>query len=793
MKFTINWLKEHLDITTSIDVVIDKLTAVGLEVEEVINKGEVLAPFKVAEIINTKPHPDADKLKICTVNTGNGGENLQIVCGAENARTGIKVVLATVGVNIPNGDFKIKKSKIRGVESNGMMCSQAELGLGDDHSGIIELDETAEVGKSFADIVGGDIYIEIAITPNRGDCLGVRGIARDLAAAGCGTLKPLKYNEPPTTVETPEFIKFLETNHKDCPLFLGRYFKEVKNTESPKWLKDKLESIGLKSISALVDITNYICYDLNRPLHVFDADKIQGNLTIRPSKKGEKFTALDDETYTLEDDMIAIADDSGVISLGGVIGGASTSCTTETTNVLLEVALFNPITIAKTARALKIETDAKHRFERSVDPAFAMEAVEIASDLIVRLCGGETSGISIAGQEPKWERTISFNPEKIKKLTGVEVDEKRALDILDSLGFDIEGEDNMWVITPPSWRQDIDGEADIVEEIMRIYGYEDIPEIRLNTLHLPACNESLEHKRNRAIKNSLASRGLKEACTWSFIKEDFAKLFGADNPELKLSNAISSEMDYMRPSLLPNLISAVAKNSARGFSNLALFEMGNQFSAPTPEGHMLAVSGIRSGENAEKNIYENRKVDIFDAKTDIFSILKQAGLNPPIEATAPSWYHPARSGTFRLGKNILGYFGEIHPSILKGLKIKTTVVGFELFLDNLPKPKEWKAKKPLVSFYLQTVERDFAFLVDIDTPAEEIIKAVKKADKKLISKASLFDVYVGDKVGDDKKSIAVAVTLQPTDKTLTDEEIEAISQNIVSSVQKNTGGELREI
>ena len=797
MKFTINWLKKHLDTNASNDVIIETLTAIGLEVEEVIDMQAIFAPFKVAEIVATEAHPDADKLKVCKVNTGEG--ELQIVCGAENARAGIKVVLANVGVHIPNENFTIKKSKIRGVESCGMMCSEKELGLGDNHAGIMELPNEAEIGQSFANIVGkDDTMIEVAITPNKADCLGVRGIARDLAAADMGTLKPLTYNKIEGAFASPISVNIPSPQPSPprgegvngCPLFVGRYFKGVKNTNSPDWLKQKLEAVGITPISALVDITNYMTLDLNRPMHVFDAEKIQGNISIRPSKKGEELAALDDKTYKLDDGMVGIYDDSGIISLGGIIGGESTGCSLETTDVFIEIALFDPTTIAKTARKLKIETDAKHRFERSVDPAFVMEALDIASSLIVELCGGEVSEPVIAGEEPSWQKEVLFNPEKIESLSGVKVDLSVAGNILEKLGFTVENGD-VWKITPPSWRADIDGEADIVEEIIRIIGYDEIPTLSLPHISHNPTDATIE--RNRKIKRLLASHGLKETRTWSFIQSDFAKKFGGDNPALILANPISSDMNYMRPSLVPSLLLAVQKNFARGFENLAFFEMGNQFSNPNPDGHMMAVSGIRAGKNADKNIYgDSRKVDIFDAKADILEILNFVGLgNAQIDATAPSWYHPARCGTFKLGKNILGYFGEIHPAILKGLKIKETVVGFELFLDNLPKPKPRK-NKPLQMNDLQKVERDFAFIVDADTPADEIIRAANKADKKLISGVRIFDIYEGENLGENKKSIAISVSLQPIDKTLTDDEIQAISDKIVSSVQKSVGGELRD-
>ncbi|PIR38701.1 MAG: phenylalanine--tRNA ligase subunit beta [Alphaproteobacteria bacterium CG11_big_fil_rev_8_21_14_0_20_39_49] len=792
MKFTLNWLKEHLQTNASLEEIVEKLTAIGLEVEEVTDKSKELADFKIAQILEAKPHPDADKLQVCKVNSGD--EELQIVCGAANARAGINVVLAPVGSVIPTNGMKIKASKIRGVESNGMLCSAAELGLGDDHSGIIEMPASNDnIARKYADVAGlSDPVIEIAITPNRGDCLGVYGIARDLAAAGLGELKELQVDN--IKGEFKSKIKIIIDNEIECPMFAGRYFKGVKNGESPDWLKSRLTAIGLRPISALVDITNYIAFEFGRPLHVYDAKKIKGNLHVRYATEGEKIVALDDKEYFLDSEMTVVADsdDEKVQAIGGVIGGTESGCDENTTEVFLEVALFNPISVASTGRKLDIITDSRYRFERTVDPAFVKKAVEIATKMILDICGGEASEPVVAGGEPKWQREIEFDFKYVKQRGGIDVSEKECVAILEALGFAVNGNK----ISIPSWRSDIDGKSDIVEEIVRIYGYDKIP-----TLELPNDNKGFEavlsprQQRVSDVRRTLAARGVTEAITWSFMKSAKAKLFGADSDELKLLNPISSDLDVMRPSILPNLLDAVARNNDRGHENLSFFEIGLIFENTTPKGQRQVASAVRSGRTSAKDIYgTSREVDVFDAKADCLAALETAGVpvdNLRITTDAASYYHPGRSGVFRLGKAILGVFGEIHPKILTVLDVKVPAVGFEIFFDNLPDVKnKGKSRTKLEVSEYQSSNRDFAFLIDADIAVGDILQSVRRCDKKLIREVSLFDVYQGKGVAENKKSIAFSVKIQAADHTLTEDEIEGVSKKVIEVVSQ-AGGELR--
>ncbi|MDA0782042.1 MAG: phenylalanine--tRNA ligase subunit beta [Rickettsiales bacterium] len=792
MKFTLNWLKEYLKTDASLEEIVEKLTAIGLEVEEVTDKSKELADFKIAQILEAKPHPDADKLQICKVNSGD--EELQIVCGAANARAGINVVLAPVGSVIPTNGMKIKASKIRGVESNGMLCSAAELGLGDDRSGIIEMPASNDnIARKYADVVGlSDPVIEIAITPNRGDCLGVYGIARDLAAAGLGELKQLQIDTIKGDFKSK--IKIVIDNEIECPMFVGRYFSGVKNGESPDWLKNRLAAIGLRPISALVDITNYIAFEFGRPLHVYDARKIKGNLHVRYAAEGEKIVALDDKEYFLDSEMTVVADsdDEKVQAIAGVIGGAESGCDENTTEVFLEVALFNPVSVASTGRKLDIITDSRYRFERTVDPAFVKKAVEIATKMIIDICGGEASEPVVAGEEPKWQRELMFDLDYTRKRSGIFFDGETCFDILRSLGFGV----NMNHISIPSWRSDIEGKADIVEEIVRIYGYDKIP-----TLALPNENKGFaavlnpSQRRVSDVRRTLAARGLTEAITWSFMKSAKAKLFGADSDELKLLNPISSDLDVMRPSILPNLLDAVARNNDRGHENLSFFEIGLIFENTTPKGQRQVASAVRSGRTSEKDTYgTSRDVDVFDAKADCLAALETAGVpvdNLRITTDAASYYHPGRSGVLRLGKAILGVFGEIHPKILKVLDVKVPAVGFEIFFDNLPDVKnKGKSRTKLEVSEYQSSSRDFAFLIDADIAVGDILQSVRRCDKTLIREVSLFDVYQGKGVAENKKSIAFSVKIQAADHTLTEDEIGAISKKVIDAVSQ-AGGELR--
>ncbi len=777
MKFTFSWLKDFLDTSATLSLVTDTLTSIGLEVESVVDHTSDLKSFVVAEIIEAAPHPNADKLRVCKVNDGTGVR--QVVCGAPNARAGIKVVLAKEGVKIPANGMVIKKSAIRNVESNGMLCSAHELGIGEDGGGIIELPLYAIPGEPIIDVLGlDDQTIDIAITPNRADCLGVYGIARDLAAAGLGTLKKL---EAPKIAHGFKSAIGITSQIPACPLFIGCEIKGVKNGASPEWLQNRLKAIGLRPISVLVDITNYMTFTYGRPLHVFDAAKLSGNIHVRYAKNGEKIVALNDKEYTLSEKMIAVCDDSGVIGLGGVIGGISTGCSETTTDVFLEAALFDPAHIAATGRTLAIDSDARYRFERGIDPAFTKPGIEIAIALIVELCGGQASELVIAGSELKWQRSVELYHNKIELLGGVKLPEEEINKTLTALGFVINGNK----VSVPSWRADIEGEADLVEEVLRISGYENIP-----SLALPEAKEKAPlagQQRTSLIRKTLATHGITEICSWAFVPEAQAKQFGGNNAALKLLNPISADLDTMRPSLLPNLISAVARNSARGFPSLSLFEIGNVFENVTPEGQKLMAAGIRSHETTPRNHFKNeRLVDVFDAKADLFALLEVCGLNPAklhIDRNVPAWYHPTRSGRISLGGKVtLGFFGEIHPLIASSFEIKNKLVGFEAFLNNIPMPKQkTKAKSSLVVSNFQAVERDFAFIADATMAASEIIKLVENAEKQLIQSVNIFDVYVGKGVEEGKKSVAISVTLQAPDRTLTEDEIQAVVQKVVST------------
>jgi phenylalanyl-tRNA synthetase beta chain len=790
MKFTLNWLKQYLETDASLEQIVEKLTALGLEVECVVDKAADLAPFQIAKILEAIPHPDADKLRVCQVETGTG--QLQIVCGAPNARAGINVVLAPVGSVIPANGMVIKASKIRGVESNGMLCSAEELGLGGDATGIIEMPACNDnIAKKYAQLAGlDDPMIEIAITPNRGDCLGVYGIARDLAAAGLGKLKPISADKIAGTFKSPIAVKI--EDEKECPMFVGRYFKNVKNGASPEWLKNRLSAIGVKSISVLVDITNYIAFEFGRPLHVYDAKKLSGDLVVHSAKAGEKLHALDDKEYALDSGMTVVSDKQNAQALGGVIGGMASGCADYTTEVFLEVALFNHVSVAKSGRKLDIITDSRYRFERHVDPAFVLPAAEIASKMILDLCGGEASELVIAGREPAWQRTIDFDFSFVKKRGGIDISTSESKKILESLGFKVSGNK----ISVPSWRPDVSIKEDLVEEIVRVYGYDKLP-----MLDLPQSASNFEavlspaQKRVSAVRRKLASNGMVEAITWSFMKCEAAKLFGGNNAALNLQNPISNDLNYMRPSILPNLIEAIGRNSTRGYDNLAFFEIGLIFENTSPEGQKQVATGVRSGKAAQKDIYgAARDVDAFDAKADCFAALEAAGApvtNLRISTDAPAWYHPGRSGVLKLGKAVLAVFGEIHPQILKDLDVKGPIVAFEVYLKEIPTAKAKKKAKPKLEFSeYQSSSRDFAFLIDENVTADEILRAVSGVDKKLIEDVSLFDVYQGKGTPEGKKSVAISVRIQADDHTLTESEIEGIAKKIIEAVGK-LGGVLR--
>ena len=799
MKFTLGWLCDHLETDADLETIADKLTAIGLEVEKIEDAAADLAPFTVAEVIEARGHPNADKLSLCTVRAVQG--TFEVVCGAPNARTGMKGVFAPVGTTIPGTGMILKPVTIRGVESNGMLCSEMEMGLSDEHEGIIELPADAEFGAPFARVLGlDDPVIEVAITPSRQDCLGVRGIARDLAAAGLGVLKPDVRDAVPGRFESATGVRldFAAAEADACPLFVGRTIRGITNGASPDWMRRRLKAIGLRPISALVDITNYLTYDRGRPLHVYDIARLSGDIIVRLGRDGEKLEALDGNSYDIDDSHCVIADESRVLGLGGVIGGDHSGCTEATTDVFVEAALFDPLRNAATGRRLSIESDARFRFERGVDPEYTIPGMEAATRLILELCGGEPSELVIAGRVPEWQRTIELRPGRVAALGGLDVPAGESERILGQLGFTVETSGDVLHVSPPSWRSDIEGEADLVEEVVRIKGYDSIPSVAMvneDAVARPILTPI--QKRVRIARRILAGRGMVETVTWSFMSSRFDKLFGGGNPALWLENPISSELDVMRPSLVPNLIAATGRNLDRGFENSALFEIGPQYSDATPAGQSSVAAGVRRGANRERHWSgKPRVVDAIDAKGDALALLAACGIavdKVQIAAEAPAWYHPGRSAVIRLGpKTVLACFGELHPGVLDSLDVRGPMVGFEVFLEAIPVPRRpSRARPPLDAPDLPSVQRDFAFVVPRAVAAGDIVRAAAGADKSIITNVSIFDVYEGEGIGDGEKSVAVAVTLQPRVKTLTDAEIEAVCDRVAASVTKATGAVLR--
>jgi len=807
MKFTLSWLKTHLETDAPLQAIVDKLSMIGLEVEEVKDRAAALAPFTVGYVKEARPHPNADRLKVCIVETGSG--EVQVVCGGPNARSGMKGVFAPAGSHIPGTDLMLKKGVIRGEESNGMLLSEREVGMSDEHEGIIELADDAPVGAPFATLLGlDDPVIDIAITPNRGDCLGVRGVARDLAAAGLGRLRRFEVPSVESFGASPvTWRRDLPAGFEDaCPYVAGKTFRGVANGPSPKWLQERLRAIGLRPISALVDITNFVTFDLGRPLHVFDADKLDGDLTMRMARDGEEILALDGKAYALDPEMVIIADETGPQGIGGVMGGELSGCTEGTTAVFLEVALFDPVRVAATGRRLGIISDARFRFERGLDPESADWGVQVAAKLITEICGGEASDTTAAGEIPRERRSIAFRPGRVESLGGCAVAEDEQRRILADLGFEVAGgaDGEAWRVQVPTWRPDVEGEACLVEEVLRLHGFEHLPmspTVLDTTLPLPALSRS---QRNvAAARTALAWRGMHEAVTFSFLDAKAATLFGETPENLRLANPISMDLEVMRPSLLPNLIAAAARNADRGFPEAALFEVGPEYRDDTPEGQALVAAGLRSGMSGPRHWSEPpRPLDAFDAKGDALAVLEACGAptaNLQATADAPGWYHPGRSGVLRLGPNVLAHFGEVHPRVLRRLALKGPAAAFEVFLELVPAPRSskgsgkagGKAKPHLSLSPFQPLVRDFAFVVDEAVAADALMRAAAGADKALISDVALFDVYQGKGIEDGKKSLAIAVTLQPTEKTLTDPEIEAVSNKIVDKVAKATGGVLR--
>ncbi|MCB1372664.1 MAG: phenylalanine--tRNA ligase subunit beta [Rhodobacteraceae bacterium] len=800
MKFTLAWLKEHLDTDATLDAITFALTDLGLEVESVTNPAARLAAFTVGEVIAASPHPDADKLRVCRVATAAGEK--QIVCGAPNARAGIKVVVAAPGDYIPGIDTTIKVGRIRGVESHGMMLSEREMELSDEHDGIVELDPSAAVGARYIDVVPFDPVIDIAVTPNRPDALAVSGIARDLAARGLGRLRtpavaPVEGAEPcPVGVYLAPDVA-----GEACPLFVGRLIRGVKNGPSPQWLQDRLRAIGLRPISALVDITNFVTYDRGRPLHVFDADKLHGAITVRLARPGEQLPALDGRTYAFDGSETLVCDEQGPEAIGGVIGGMRTGCTAETVNVFIESAWFDPHRTARTGRRLRINSDARYRFERGVDPAFTPLGVELAARMILDLCGGTASEVTIAGEMPRTARSYPLDPAHVERLVGMEIARGEQIRILSALGFAPEGEGATLDVAVPSWRPDVQGPADLVEEIARIAS---LSRLEGRPLRRPAgvARPILTpmQRREGQARRRIAALGYNECVTYSFIDREAAAAFGGGQEATRLENPISSEMSHLRPELLPGLLRAAARNQARGFADLALFEVGQSFAGGEPGEQARIAAGIRVGATAPRDAHGSRRpVDLHDARADTEAVL--AAIGAPARTTlrrgAPAWFHPGRSGVITLGpKTVLAAFGELHPRVLGTLDLRGPAVAFAIQLEALPFPKTRSATRPpLVASDFQAVERDFAFVLDAEVEAGEVVKAARSADKALIDGVSVFDVFSGPRAeaqfGAGRKSLAIAVRLQPAEATLTDREIEAVSARIIAAVEAATGGSLR--
>ncbi|WP_170469169.1 phenylalanine--tRNA ligase subunit beta [Ruegeria arenilitoris] len=797
MKFTLSWLKDHLDTDASVDEIAETLTDLGLEVEEIVNPGDRLAGFTLGYVKHAEKHPDADKLRVCTVATDEG--DLQIICGAPNAREGITVVVCKPGMYIPGLDLTISVGKIRGVESFGMMASERELELSDEHDGIIEL-PSGEVGDKFVDWLAEnepskvDPMIEIAITPNRPDALGVAGIARDLAARGVGTLKERDYVPVPGDFESPIKVTIDEDTLDGAPHFTGRLIKGVKNGPSPQWLQDQLKAIGLRPISALVDITNYMTFDQNRPLHVFDADKVQGNLRVHRAKGGEKLVALDEKEYTLQPGMMVISDDKGPESIAGIMGGEETGCTEETVNVFLESAFWDHVQIALTGRALKINSDARYRFERGVDPEYTLEGLEQATQMILDICGGEVSKVVEAGKAPNHARAYKLDAERVQSLVGMDIPEAEQRQTLTRLGFRLEGE----MAHVPSWRPDIMGEADLVEEVARIASLtklqgKPLPRV---TAGIPKPVMTPTQRRQSMARRTCAALGYNECVSYTFIDQASAALFGGGDEATQLENPISSEMSHMRPDLLPGLLQAAARNQARGYADVALFEVGPVFHDGEPGDQKTQITGLLVGRNGPKDVHgASRSVDVFDAKADAEAVLAAIGAPAKVQILrdGDAWWHPGRHGKICLGpKKVLGVFGELHPRILQAMDIKGPAMAFTIWPDEVPLPRKSGATRAALELRdLQAVERDFAFVVDEGVEALTLVNAAAGADKALIEDVRVFDEFIGGSLGEGKKSLAITVRLQPTDATLKEKDIEAVAEKIIAKVTKATGGVLR--
>jgi phenylalanyl-tRNA synthetase beta chain len=804
MKFTLAWLKEHLDTDASLDDIVTKLTMIGLEVESLDDKAKLLAPYVIAKVVDARQHPNADRLRVCMVDTGDG-KPVQVVCGAPNARTGMTGVFVPPGTYVPGKKITLQVGTIRGVESRGMLVSEAELEISDDHDGIIDLPADAPVGQSFAKYAGlDDAVIDINLTPNRPDCTGVNGVARDLAAADIGAFK----ERTPKTIKgefpCPVSVKLdFGATPSLCPAFALRLVRGVKNGPSPEWLQKRLKAIGLRPINALVDITNFLTYDRGRPLHVFDAKKVKGNLVVRRARNGETLAALDGKTYTLDSAMCVIADDNGPESLSGIMGGEASGCDESTTDVLIESALWDPFTVAQTGRKLGVNSDARYRFERGVDPNFMVPGLELATQMVLDLCGGTPSEITVAGKAEAPEKIVDFPTTELRRLAGLDLDLVEMRRVLQKLGFFVAGQERRVKVAAPSWRPDIEGKADIVEEIVRIVGVDRIPSTPFGRGDAPRKPVlTTAQVRTRKAKRALAARGFTEGVTWSFISKPQAELFGGGQPELALANPIAAELSDMRPSLIAGLVTSAQRNADRGFPDTALFEVGQIFKGDKPEDQFTAATGVRralakpSGFGRQWSA-KAEPADAFDVKADALAVLTAAGA--PAQALqvvpgGPAWFHPGRCGTIQIGpQNVLGHFGELHPRTLEALDAEGPLVAFEVILERIPegKAKATRSKPVLELSQFQPVTRDFAFVVDRAVKATDIVRTAQAVDRKLIAGVGVFDVYEGQGIEAGKKSVAIAVTIQPREKTMTEQEIDALSAKLVAEVSKRTGGVLR--
>lgn len=803
MKFTLSWLKEHLDTQASAQDVADALNSIGFEVEGVVDHAKTLAPFVVAHILEAEQHPNADRLRVCKVDFG-GNDPIQVVCGAPNARKGLKTVFAATGMTVPGNGLKLKASAIRGVDSNGMLCSAEEMGIAGDASGILELPDTAIVGEPFAPFLNlDDAVIEISVTPNRGDALGVRAIARELAAKGLGTLidKPIV----PIVARFQTDLKLtLDLQNRDahCPGFALRVIRGVRNVPSPAWLKQKLEAIGLRSINALVDVTNFLSYDRARPLHVFDADKVSQNLIVRLAKSNESLLALDGKTYTFDENMCVISDGNTVVSVAGIMGGEDSGCTQSTTNVIIESALWNALNIAQTGRKLGIHSDARQRFERGVDPNFMIDGLELASQLILDMCGGEPSQVVCEAPMLAKPSAISFPLSEVKRLSGLEVEANRAQNILLSLGFEVSGSGDVLVCTPPSWRYDVSQKADLVEEVVRIIGLDDLPSQPLpKSQTIGAAILTPAQIRLRTTRRAMAANGFLEAITWSFLSESDTELFLQNGAVLRLENPISADLACMRPSLLPGLLRAADMNAKRGYGDLSLFEVGQVFHGFTPQDQFFAATTVRRGQSQSigsgRHWRQNAQFcDVFDAKADALATLEAAGFSSDkvqIAQGGAPYLHPGRSGTLKLGNKVLGRFGELHPKILKAMDISGSFAVSEVILDHLPLPKAKAIKtKPMLAISaLQPLKRDLAFLLSKSVNVSDVVRTIKGVEKALITDVIVFDVYEGKGVAEGFVSVAFGLELSPIESSLKDTEIDALLKGVVEAVTQQFEASLR--